>query len=170
MAPLRDIPDASRARWVDTDALHLTLRFLGATAPERVTDLDPSLRRVAAEARAFEVRLERAGAFPSQGRPRVLWVGIDEGAVELASLAERVNAFLDQLGWPPEPRPFKPHLTVARTDAVPHRAGAALADALIGRADRWATTFRADRLTLYRSHLGRGPARYESLVEAPLGT
>jgi len=121
---------------------------------------------VAEAAREFEVVLTGAGAFPSTIRPRVLWVGVGRGAAELGGLAERLAATLADLGWEPEARPFRPHLTVARTDAVPHRDGQRVAEELRRRGSSWSSAFRSDRLVLFRSHLGGGPARYEPLASA----
>jgi 2'-5' RNA ligase len=153
-------------RWVRVDGLHLTLRFLGATPDARQPELAEALRSAADGAVAFDVALAGGGAFPDAARPRVLWLGIDEGAGSLGSLAARLATELSRLGWPPEDRPFKPHLTLARTDGVPGAADRA------GRLVELGASFRAgwqaDRLVLYRSLLGRGPARYEAVAEAPL--
>ena len=153
-------------RWVRVDGLHLTLRFLGATPDGRQSERAAALRAAADGASAFTVTLEGGGAFPNPTHPRVLWVGISEGAERLASLTERLSGQLAGLGWPPEDRPFKPHLTLARTDGVPgagDRAGR-----LIELAASLHASWLADRLVLYRSVLGRGPARYEVVADAGL--
>jgi len=162
-------PAGRGPRWVRTENLHLTLRFLGATPPDRVAAVEDTVRAVAAGRSAFPVALSGAGAFPSGRRPRALWLGIREGADGLAALGSALDAPLAALGWEPEERPFRPHLTVARTDAVSIADGAAAAAALVAAADGWEVTFVADRLVLYRSHLGRGAPSYEPLAEAALG-
>jgi len=159
---------ASRAvRWVRVDHLHLTLRFLGATAPDRVPGLTEAIRAAAALP-PFPVTLSGAGAFPSVARPRALWLGISDGVTELAQLGARLDAPLADLGWQPEGRPFRPHLTIARTDAVPIAEGASIAAALTRAAASWQAAFEADRFVLYRSHLGRGAPRYEPMAEVAL--
>jgi 2'-5' RNA ligase len=163
-------PIAERAygqpRWVRVEGLHLTLRFLGATPDDRQPALVAALREAAAGAAPFEIALGGGGAFPNPSRPRVLWIGIRAGAEELAGLASRLSELLRPLGWPPEDRPFSGHLTLARTDGV---SGAdEHARRLIEAARDLELSWRADRIVLYRSLLGRGPARYESLAEVGL--
>ena len=106
------------------------------------------------------------GAFPSVSRPRVLWLGVTGGAPELAAIAADLETRLTAAGWPPEGRPFEPHLSIARTDGA--RGGPRAASALVDLARSLEVSWVADRLTLYESHLGGGPARYETRFEVPL--
>ena len=110
-------PERSHVRWVRTDGLHLTLRFLGAVSPERATAVSARLADIAAATAPIAVVLAGAGAFPSAGRPRVLWLAVAAGADELVALAGEVSRALVPLGWPAEERSFRPHLTLARADA-----------------------------------------------------
>ncbi len=159
--------DARRIRWVQLDGLHLTLRFLGPTAADWIPAAGAAIDRAAHGLARFEVRLAGAGAFPSLDRPRALWLGIRSGADALAALTERIESELRAAGWTMETRPFRPHLTIARTDGV--RIGPAAAAALERAAGDLDARFEAATAVLFRSHLGRGPARYERLHEAPLG-
>jgi 2'-5' RNA ligase len=153
-------------RWVRVDGLHLTVRFLGATPDVRQPALSAAMLAATRGDAPFRVVLSGGGAFPSPDRPRVLWIGIDQGAPQLADLARRLDDLLQPLGWVPESRPFAAHLTLARTDGV---AGAdERARRLAYLARDVSLSWQADRLVLYRSILGRGPARYEALAEAPL--
>jgi len=162
--------DARGIRWVQQEGLHLTLRFLGAAPPSAVEPTAAAVHAAVAGHRAFRVTLGGAGAFPSTSRPRVLWLGIGEGAASLGALVQDLETRLAGAGWAPTGRPFRPHLTVARTDAAPYDAGFAAAQALIEAAGSRSIAFDAERAVLYRSHLGRGPARYEVLADARLGT
>jgi len=169
--PVRTLPFGRYARWVHLDTLHVTLRFLGDTAPDRVPAVVDAVREGVGPRPAFDVRLGGAGSFPPEGRKiRALWLGIVDGASQLGSIVDDLSPPLARLGWPAEARPFRPHLTVARTDAAPYDAGAAAAEALIEAARERTIAFDAERAVLYRSHLGRGPARYEVLADARLGT
>jgi 2'-5' RNA ligase len=156
------------ARWVRMENLHLTLRFLGATPEERIDAVVAAIQGASADRPAFDVALAGGGSFPSGSRPRALWLGIEQGATELAAIAAALSGPLEELGWPPETRPFRPHLTVARTDAVPLQESVATASTLAEAAAGWRTAFRADRVVLYRSHLGGGPPRYEPLATVTL--
>ena len=159
-------PDGSRVRWVQLEGLHMTLRFLGPTAPDQVSAVADALERAVGSAPAFEVRLAGSGAFPSADRPRALWLGIAAGAESMGGIAAAFEGELGALGWALEARPFRPHLTIARTDGV--RVGPAAAAALRRAASDLDAGFHADEIVLYRSHLGSGPARYERLHEVRL--
>ena len=158
--------DGRRIRWVQVEGLHLTLRFLGPTMADQVPDVEAALDRAAAGEAPFRVRLAGAGAFPSADRPRALWLGIREGSEALGRLAAGLETQLRAAGWAVEPRAYRPHLTIARTDGV--RAGPAAATALEQAAAGLDAGFTAGSVVLYRSHLGSGPARYEALREARL--
>lgn len=156
----------ARIRWVRVDGLHLTLRFLGPTPSERVDGLMGTLDAIAGATPRFEVAISQAGAFPNPSRPRTLWLGIETGADRLAALAEALERQVTIDGQPLGTRPFAPHLTIARTDGL--RAAGAAAAALRDAAADLDARFVADRVVLFRSHLGHGPARYEPLHEAAL--
>jgi 2'-5' RNA ligase len=157
----------ARIRWVRVEGLHLTLRFLGPT-PARLLPALEAAADTAAEATApFEVALAGGGAFPSLARPRSLWVGVSDGSDRLTDLADRLSALSTEVGLELETRPFAAHLTLARTDGV--RLGPVAARALADAAEELDVRFVADRVVLFRSHLGGGPARYEALHEARLG-
>ena len=166
-AAARGRPAGGRVRWVRMDGLHLTLRFLGGTVDEQVPEVSTAIDAAAATVSPFDVQVDGAGAFPNPGRPRALWLGIVAGAGNLAALAARLEDALVDHGWAREARPFRPHLTLARTDGV--RAGPLAASELTDAAAGLEARFTADRVVLFRSHLGGGPARYEPLHEGLLG-
>ena len=157
----------ARIRWVRVDGLHLTLRFLGATQARLQPALEAAADTVSGAAAPFDVVLSGGGAFPSLARPRSLWVGVREGGPELAALADGLSRLAREVGLELETRPFAAHLTIGRTDGV--RLGPVAARALADAASEVEVRFAADRVVLFRSHLGGGPARYEALHEAMLG-
>ena len=157
----------ARIRWVRVEGLHLTLRFLGPTPEDRVEPLRAAADALARIEAPFEIRLSGGGAFPSLARPRSLWVGVHEGADRLANLADSLTAAAGECGLDLDTRPFAPHLTIGRTDGV--RLGPVAARALEHAAEGLDVRFQVDRIVLFRSFLGGGPARYEALHEARLG-
>ncbi|MFL5778035.1 MAG: RNA 2',3'-cyclic phosphodiesterase [Chloroflexota bacterium] len=160
-------PEQREVRWVRLDGLHLTLRFLGPTDGSRLPALAEAIRRAGAGGRPIPIRITGAGAFPSMTRPRTLWLGVDDAAGSIASLAETVERELVAAGSPPAGRPFRPHLTLARSDGV--RAGASTASLLQAEAAAFDRSGTADRLVLFESMTGHGRARYEPLEVVPLG-
>lgn len=157
----RPVCGASPAlRQVPVDALHVTLCFLGDMTPEQV---DP-VRRVCRTASAFSAApLATAQAlWLPRRRPRVLSVELEDSVGLLGSLQARLAAELARTGtFTPEPRSFLPHVTLARVRGDAGRPPAELPAPP-------AISFAAEQVVLYRSHLGRGPARYEALHRVPL--
>jgi len=92
-------------RWERAAQRHCTLRFLGRVADELA--LLEQMRIVARDLAPFSLQLCGAGAFPSVERARVVWCGIGG---EVDALANAADAF----GYD-DPRPYRPHLTLART-------------------------------------------------------
>jgi 2'-5' RNA ligase len=157
-------PDCADLRWTDADGWHLTLAFLGSTDPGRVAVIAAALERAAGSQPPFAVHAGGVGAFPSRARARVAWYGFADPDRRLAGLAVSVR---EALGIEPEARPFRPHVTLARA-----RADAAIdlrAWVASGAAEAPSAELRVDAIRLMRSHLGRGPARYEELAAMPLG-
>lgn len=161
------VPSGGRdVRWVRLDGLHLTLRFLGPTLEDRLELMRHVVREAAAHGEPFDLVIAGAGSFPPVGRPRALWLGVRDGAPQLANLAAVVERSLVGAGWPPETRPFRAHLTVARADGV--SAGAEIGARLRAAAADLRIPARIDRIGLFESLTGGGPARYEPLELATL--
>ena len=158
------LPAGARdVRWVRLDGLHLTIRFLGPTGPDRLARTMTAVEVAAAEADGpIEIELSGAGTFPAARRPRALWIGVSRGREALVDLAARTEAALVDAGWEPEGRPFRPHLTLARSDGV--GAGPLVAERLASAmADRRIPSL-IETLVLFESITGGGPARYVPLA------
>lgn len=156
---------AAEVRWVSPENVHLTLQFLGNAPEERVDDVAAAVAGAAAASRPLALAVRGAGAFPNARRARVLWAGLTGDLEPLGALVKDLGARLAPLGFPPEERPFSPHLTLGRArDGAPGLAGAlaAVKEVEVG-------TWRAGELTLFRSHLSPKGPTYESLLRAPLG-
>ena len=99
------------ARWLDADALHLTLAFIGEVDPSGQRRIEEALGLM--EAPPLTVELHGIGHFPHRGPPRALWTGASPAAA-LAALAASVRRALARAGFPPERRKFAAHVTIAR--------------------------------------------------------
>ena len=160
-------PRWREVRWVRLDGLHVTLRFIGPTLDPRIPDALAAVRAAAREASPFVAGLDGAGAFPSRDRPRALWLGLGVGVGELTDLTASIDRELAARGWPPDARPFRPHLTLARSDGL--SSGAPTAERLIEAARTLEARWTVDRVVLFESVTGGGPARYIPIGAAPLG-
>lgn len=158
---------ARDARWVSSDQLHLTLKFLGDVASEQASGIVDAVRAISRAGAPFELHAASAGTFPPRGNPRVLWVGIDDPIDGCAAWVARSAAPLAALGFPPEARPFHPHITLAR--AKTPAAGRALRPAQTGFALPPLPPLTVREVVLFRSHLEPRGARYEVIARAPLG-
>ena len=147
-------------RWTDADGWHVTLAFLGETDPAALPELLVLLGRVAAGHAATTSRTGGLDAFPNRARARVAWYGVEDADGRIAALAADVSRALD-LG---SSRRLRPHLTLARAqgDHIDLRSW-------LGSASAPAGMLVADRIELMRSHIGEGPARYETVATINLG-
>jgi len=99
---------------VEPQNIHITIRFLGEIDEGDLQVITSVLDNKLDNFRKFEIELKGVGAFPSIGSPRVIWVGVGEGATELKSLANMIIRELRSVGTHRETRPFSPHVTIAR--------------------------------------------------------
>lgn len=157
--------------WTPTHQAHVTLAFLGPVERARLEDVRDRLADVAADSAPFALGLAGVGAFPDVARPRVVWMGIREGAEAATVLAHAVRQALEPLGFDLPAEPFRPHLTLGR---VRRDAGAgdrrALADVLASElADDESVITTIRELTLVASRIGAAGATHAVFDRWPLG-
>jgi 2'-5' RNA ligase len=152
-------------RWVHDEGLHMTLKFFGEVASERLDVIQEALRFAAAGAEALPLRLGELGAFPSRTRPRILWVGVDAPA-SLELLQDRIERGCEAIGFPPEGAPFQPHVTLGRVREGQRLPPGGLEDHADGFEQ---VPFVGHELVLYESLLTTGGPRYESRLTLDLG-
>ena len=97
-------------RWVRDEGSHLTLKFYGEVAAERLDVITESVRLACRGSAPLSLRLGARGAFPSMSRPRILWACVD-APPQLGALQERLEQAGEAIGFPPEGAPFRPHVT-----------------------------------------------------------
>ena len=155
-------------RWVPPDNLHLTLRFLGGITATQTARVAEAAREAARTCVPFSVTLAGLGAFPSLRRPRVVWVGIADGADRLTALARALEEEIARRKFPRESRPFQPHLTVARV-----RAGSPPRDLTADFAHSGVSVIGAQDVTaliVMESFLHPSGSEYREVAQAPLGS
>ncbi|MBS7643460.1 RNA 2',3'-cyclic phosphodiesterase [Candidatus Bathyarchaeota archaeon] len=97
---------------VETQNIHVTLRFLGEIAPQLVNSIQEEMKMV--KFSSFDIELRGLGVFPNLRHPNVVWVGIKKGAEELKGIFAQLEPRLRALGLRPDVRGFSPHITIAR--------------------------------------------------------
>jgi 2'-5' RNA ligase len=172
--PLSKSKDALKL--VEPSRMHLTLLFIGEAREARVPAMVESMNAPASMA-PFDVMFGGVGVFPPRGAPRVLWIGVTDGAAHLERLQHEIAERVRAVGIALDDRPFHPHLTLGRwrgaerrrpsTDrrSTPERLRREVA--ALDRSDRIACV-RVTRATLYQSLLSSSGPAYTALAHANL--
>ena len=105
-------------KWINENQMHLTLKFLGNTEKTKTQEIPRVLEPITKDFREFTISLSKIGAFPNINKPRVIWIGIDEGKVTLKLLADKIESELEKIGFAKEKREFKSHLTLGRVRSI----------------------------------------------------
>jgi RNA 2',3'-cyclic 3'-phosphodiesterase len=156
--------ETPRLRWTRPEGIHLTLKFLGETPALKSAAIDQALRESVEGMRRFSLTLGKAGSFGDRRGPRVLFVDTAGDLDTLLELARRVDWSLGHAGFPREQRPFQPHLTLARLpEEIPAAVRQQVADAALGVRTPRPGPHQFLEVSLMRSHLERGGARYERI-------
>lgn len=156
----------SGVSWTREEALHVTLRFLGEQPPALADDLAGRLAPALADAASPRLDFTSVGAFPTMRRPRVLWIGGPSNSA-LARLYQEVQRACASLGFDPEDRPFRLHVTVGRV-----RQGARIDPEALARAAAEVTIdagFSARTVDVMESELSPAGARYRVVAAVPIG-
>ncbi len=102
---------------VETPNIHVTMTFLGDTPDTKLPEIIEALRKVASEAREFDIEVKGIGVFPSLKHIRVIWAGIAGGKEEVKNIQHAIDRKLEPLGFSPE-KDFIPHMTIARVKSA----------------------------------------------------
>jgi RNA 2',3'-cyclic 3'-phosphodiesterase len=148
-------------KWVKSSGIHLTLKFLGNVKTELIPVIDQRVRPLFAGQRPIHIHVSGLGAFPSLGRPRVIWAGLQVPGSTLSTLVRQLEQEMELLGFSAEKRAFSPHLTLGRVRSG--RGVSDLIDVLRQRMDVVGPTFEADHATLFKSVLKPSGAEYFSI-------
>lgn len=153
-------------KWVNAAGMHMTLKFLGAVADEKLPEVFRAAREATAGTGGFTLSLRGLGGFPSLSAPRVVWVGVHKGGRELAIIAERVEAAFERIGFVREQRAFSPHATLGRVRSP--RGREKLAEEIRAGAGLDLGEMRVERAAVMESRLQPTGAVYRPLEEIDL--
>jgi 2'-5' RNA ligase len=152
-------------RWVHEENLHLTLKFFGELTPDRLDTITEMLGFAVEGMHPMTMSIRGAGVFPHANRPRVIRLDL-EAEPELELLQDRIERGGERIGFPPEGRPFHPHITLGRVREG-HRLPPNALELLEGVSPQPA--FLATKIVLFESELGPGGPRYAARTEYDLG-
>jgi 2'-5' RNA ligase len=153
-------------RWTAVGSIHLTLKFLGEVDPALIPSCGEALRRSAGGSGRLTLTLRGLGAFPNLHNPRVVWCGIQGDTEALLALQIKIASLCAAMGFPPEERPFQPHLTLGR---IRSRTNLQRLVEYIKIGSRLESTFVANCINIYRSVLTPRGSLYSILETIELG-
>jgi 2'-5' RNA ligase len=153
---------AGAMRWSEPDAWHLTLAFIGGVDPNDVPGIASLVAGVAADHQPMRLPTGRLGAFPRSGSARVLWYAVGDPEGSLGAVAADLARALGLASG----EPYRPHVTLARARRGHVDLRGWIEPASVSAPE---ATLGVEHLALMRSHLGGGPARYETLATLALG-
>lgn len=155
-------------KWASAPNLHITLKFLGNVSADEISDLCRTIESIVEGVPPFSIHCRGAGAFPNVDRPRVVWLGIDQGGDELVALHKRIDNAMSEMGFRPEVREFHPHITLGRI-----RRGdptlEQLSELIRKNADFDGGSFDVHDVCVFSSSLKRQGPEYTPLSRAELG-
>jgi len=153
----------SLIRWTKPENIHLTLKFLGEFEKQKLNEVQNVIREIATTEVSFTLFIKGYGVFPNLEQPRIVWVGIDE-CVPLKTLVRRLEENLRPLGFKPENRPYKPHLTIGRVKQDYSLQKNLKLTGILCTAKTITGSFSVEEIALYRSDLKPGGPVYSRLM------
>jgi len=159
----------SSVKWVDPSGIHLTLKFLGNIAVDRISAITRAMEEATRELSPFQLKVTGLGVFPNLKRVQVAWVGIGGEVDKLGQLQQRIESNLVPLGFAAESRRFTPHLTLARLrDRASPDERQRFGQLIASTKFEAVYTIKVDSLNLMRSQLTREGAIYSRLSSVGL--
>ena len=159
----------SAVKWVDPSSIHLTLKFLGNIAVDRISAITRAMKEATRELSPFQLKVTGLGGFPNLKRVQVAWVGIGGEVDKLGQLQQRIESSLAPLGFTAESRRFTPHLTLARLrDRASADERQRFGQLIASTKFEAVYTIKVDSLNLMRSQLTREGAIYSRLSSVGL--
>jgi 2'-5' RNA ligase len=154
-------------KWVPTDNLHLTLKFLGDVENTEVIDICSVLSDICYQFDPFPLNFMGTGAFPDLDRPRVLYIGADDPTGALVEMVSQMEVELAKLGFKPEPRDYRPHLTIGRSRN--RRISAEALEVLQSHAEVEFGEMETDVVELIGSFMDKGGPTYNVMDTIEIG-
>ena len=156
-------------KWVEPDNFHLTLLFLGEIDERELVDVCRAVQREAEQFSPFVMGIGELGCFPTPRRPRVVWVGVDEGAEQVIAVHDAIEEALLDLGcYRRENRRYTPRVTLGR---VKGKESTADLSQLVSKKAEWhAGEVSVGEVLVFSSELtSQGPV-YTVVSRAKLGS
>ena len=158
------VPDVA-ASWSRVENIHLTLKFFGNVAVDRIPVISAAASRAVAKFSSFPIGVGNTGVFPRPSRAQVLWIGVSDPSGNLSALQERLENECAAEGFPKEDRAYRPHLTIARIRRP--ESARRLVDAHL-QINFPITEVELNELIVFRSELSPKGSKYTAISKHPI--
>ena len=156
-------------KWVDPDGIHLTLKFLGNVAADKIESVIRAMEEAARDVSPFQLKVGGLGVFPNLRQVRVVWVGTTGDVDKLTRLQQNIEAYVAPLGFPTESRSFSAHLTLARLrEPVDIEERQEFGNLIASTKFEATSTIEVKTISLMRSQLTRAGAIYSCIASVKL--
>jgi 2'-5' RNA ligase len=153
-------------KWVDSENLHLTLKFLGNTSEGLIPKIIESLTKITFFYDAFYIKLCTIGMFPNNKYPKVIWAGVEMSDI-LKKLQGDIEDSMSLLGYQREDKNFHSHLTLGRVRS--QKGIANLIQELNNFTEKDFGSIKVSDIKLMQSELKPTGAHYYCLHKIQLG-
>lgn len=148
-------------KWVPPENLHLTLKFLGDVENVEIPQICDVLADICDEIKPFHLHVRGTGGFPNLEKPRVLYAGVDDPSGALVRMVAEIEVQLADLGFKPEPRDYRPHLTLGRPRSRSRQAGNEVLEMLRENSEIEFGEMEVDAIEFIASFLDKGGPTYQ---------
>ena len=155
--------DDFNLKLVDSDIVHITLKFLGDVDENRIEPIASALDEILSP--SFDAVVRNVGVFPKPEYIKVIWLGA-EGS--FAQLHDNVESALDPFRFKKDKHGYTAHATIARAKSVPKSRKEALLNILDELKDVKLGTMHVNKIKLKKSTLTPEGPIYETLHEVSL--
>jgi len=149
-------------RWVHSEDYHITLAFLGFAEAEQLNCSVQAVRQICHQFSSFYLTLQNIGTFGRPEAPRIFWADTAKSN-ELNDLQQQIYQKVSKCGFQLDPKPFKPHITLARKWNEVYPFPKEELPSFISDSH----TFQVDEIVLYKTHMDKTP-KYEIVELFPL--
>ena len=152
---------------VSLDKIHITLKFLGDTDPDRVDEIENVMKDSVKNIDPFDVDLDGVGVFPARDYITVVWAGVSRGTNPLTEIHRNLEEKLVERELAdPEDHDFTPHATLARMKSG--RGKSEIHDFLDKNNDRSLGIFTLNTIQLMKSNLKSNGPQYSVVKQIQL--
>ncbi|OAI40838.1 hypothetical protein AYO38_04985 [bacterium SCGC AG-212-C10] len=155
-------------RWIRPEGVHVTIKFLGEVPSKKLPAIKIAMQEAVVRHSPFNLEFSNIGTFGGREGLRIMWIGIAGDVLRLEALVRDVNLALSVVGFEPERRPFRPHLTLGRVrDEIGTRQRAEI-EVAVGKTTVPTSAWRTSQVSLMRSRITRTGAVYDVVATFPL--